>query len=154
VATVTLINVLDHVRDPARVLAEAHRVLTDGGALVIRVPNGAFQRPSLRLLRWAGPLARRTGLDVCPVLHVFSFTPRGLRRLVAGAGFRVLEMRNSPLTAEGLAGSGAEPGEPPGWLRGLLAAGARVVATLSRRRWLLAPSIELYACRAGGDARP
>src|SRR5207244_12149510 len=68
--------------------------------------------------------------------------------------FRVLEMRNSPLTAEGLAGSGAEPGEPPGWLRGLLAAGARVVATLSRRRWLLAPSIELYACRAGGDARP
>jgi len=154
VATVTLINVLDHVRDPARVLAEAHRVLTDGGALVIRVPNGAFQRPSLRLLGWAGPLARRTGLDVCPVLHVFSFTPRGLRRLVAGAGFRVLEMRNSPLTAEGLAGSGAEPGEPPGWLRGLLAAGARVVATLSRRRWLLAPSIELYACRAGGDARP
>src|SRR2546427_7148138 len=39
-------------------------------------------------------------------------------RLVAGAGFRVLEMRNSPLTAEGLAGSGAEPGEPPGWLPG------------------------------------
>jgi glycosyltransferase involved in cell wall biosynthesis/ubiquinone/menaquinone biosynthesis C-methylase UbiE len=154
VEAVTLINVLDHLPDPARVLAEARRVLTPGGALVIRVPNGAFHRPSLRVLGWVGPLARRFRLNVYPVLHLFSFTARGLRCLVERAGFRVLVVRNSSLTAEGPAWADAEPGELPGWLRAGLAAGVRVVETLSGRRWLLAPSIELYACRREGDARP
>jgi glycosyltransferase involved in cell wall biosynthesis/SAM-dependent methyltransferase len=142
---VALVNVLDHLGEPRTVLAEARRVLADGGGLLVRVPNGAFHRPTTRWLARLGPLGRR--LARYPVLHVFSFTARGLRRLVEREGFRVLAARNSPLTAEGPAAVGAEPGRLPPLLRGTLGAVARGAAAATGGRWLLAPSIELWARR-------
>lgn len=152
VDAVTMVNVLDHLADPARALADVHRVLAEGGALVVRVPNGTFHRAASRGLAWLGPLARRRGWAQYPVLHVFSFTAGGLRHLVEPAGFVVHEIRNSPLTAEGPASTGAEGGGLPGWLRRLIATAARAAAGFSHGRWLVAPSIELYARRASpGD---
>jgi glycosyltransferase involved in cell wall biosynthesis/SAM-dependent methyltransferase len=159
---VTLVNVLDHVVDPARVLAEAHRVLTDGGVLVVRVPNGAFHRACLRAVAWLGPLGRMTALGSYPVFHLFSFTAAGLRHLVAATGFEVVEVRNSPLSAEGPEAADAPPHRLSHALRALLGGATGAVARLSAGRWLLAPSIELYARRptrpvavraaAGGEA--
>jgi len=154
VDAVTLVNVLDHLVEPARTVAEAHRVLGESGVLVIRVTNGAFHRTCLALahrLRWLG---RRTGLDAYPVLHVFAFTADGLRRLVEAAGFDVLGVRNSPLVADGPAWADAAPRRIPRWLRGLFAFSAAAAARLTAGRWLLAPSIELYARRrAAGRGR-
>jgi SAM-dependent methyltransferase len=145
---VAFVNVLDHVSDPLGALREAYRVLTPGGYLMIRIPNAAFHRPWVRLLTSLGPVVRWYGVDGYPILHLYAFTPGGLRRLVERARFRVLEVRNSPLAAE-------EPswsqvgfwGVALGCFRGLIAAGAVGMAVLSRGQWLLGPSIELYAKR-------
>lgn len=147
VDAVTLVNVLDHLPDPAQALAEAHRVLADGGVLVVRVPNGVFHRACLGALRGLGPLGRLADLGAYPVMHVFSFSAVGLRRLVEAAGFQVLEMRNSPLAADGPEAADARPRRLPRGLRALLGAAAGAAARLSGGRWLLAPSLELYARR-------
>lgn len=145
VEAVSLINVLDHVLDPLGTLGEAHRVLIPGGHLVIRIPNATFHRPWIRLLTSLGPAPRWYGWDGFPILHVFAFTRDGLRRLANRAGFQVLEIRNSSLATEG------PPGSPAGMLAvlrllpGLIAAGAASLELLSRGRWLVGPSIELYA---------
>ena len=145
---VSLINVLDHTPHPLATLREAHRVLPPGGHLVIRIPNAAFHRPWIRLLSSLGPLIRWRGWDGYPIHHLFALTAGGLRSLVDRAGFRVLEIRNSPLAAEGF------PSNRKGikavglqLFHGIIAAVAAGVKCLSRGRWLVGPSIELYAKR-------
>lgn len=144
---VTLVNVLDHVADPGRVLAEARRLLSDTGTLAIRVPNGAFHRTTRRALALLGPLGRWAGLADYPVFHVYSFTARGLRRLVEREGFRVVEVRNSVLVAQGQTRAGGAPRRLPPWLRRAVAVAAAAIAAVSHGRALVAPSIELYARR-------
>jgi glycosyltransferase involved in cell wall biosynthesis/SAM-dependent methyltransferase len=148
VEAATLVNVLDHLADPARAVAEAHRVLAPGGVLAVRVPNGAFHRLGFRL----APLGRWAGLHVYPVLHVHAFTARGLRSLVEAAGFEVLEVRNSTPAAEGPAKGDARPHPALHRARGLVGAAARALEVLSGGRWLLGPSLELYARRPSGAA--
>lgn len=145
---VTSVNVLDQVPDPIGTLREAYRVLAPGGYLMIRIPNAAFHRPWVRLLTRLGPMVRWYGVDGYPTLHLYTFTPGGLRRLVERAGLRVLEVRNSPLV--GGQTSWAQVGLRAvaiGRFRKLVAAGSAGVKLVSGGRWLVGPSIELYAKR-------
>jgi SAM-dependent methyltransferase len=149
---VALVNVLDHTVRPAAVVSEAARVLRPGGLLIVRVPNGAFHPPWAQALGRLGPLVRWHGWDAYPILHLFAFGPTALRRLVERAGFEVLEVLSSGL---------ASPApRPPG--TSLAAAGRRllraVTATatgaahaISGRRWVVGPSIELYARRRAAE---
>jgi len=65
-------QVLEHVKDPARVLAEIHRILREGGRLYMTVPQGwpEHQRPN----------------------DFFRFTRFGLDLLLTRAGFRDVEI--------------------------------------------------------------
>lgn len=148
---VTLVNVVDHVLDPRQTLREGHRVLAPGGWLVVRVSNAAFHRFWARLLSSLGPVPRWRGWDTYPILHLSAFTPAGLRILAERAGFRVCELRNSPPSAR--RARGTPPGRGVGpwtWAAGLVTAGAACVSLVSGGRWLLGPSVELYAVKAPG----
>jgi SAM-dependent methyltransferase len=77
---VTLHNVLEHVHDPRRLLAEARRVLAPGGWLVVQSPSASSLQARIFGRRWAA-------LDVPRDLYYY--TPALLARLLEGAGFEV-----------------------------------------------------------------
>ena len=142
---VTLVNVVDQAHEPLTILREAHRVLVAGGLLALRVPNARFHRPWARLLIALGPLVRSRGWDTYPVVHHFAFTPSGLRHLVERAGFRVLELSNSAPASQEPVAKHAAADMLPRWGHATIAVGAATLAELLRDRWLVGPSLELYA---------
>ena len=142
---VTLVNVVDQAHEPMTILREAHRVLVVGGLLALRVPNARFHHPWARLLIGLGPLARTRGWDTYPVVHHFAFTPAGLRQLAERAGFTVLEISNSAVASREPVAKRSAADALPQWGRATIAAGAAALAELSRDRWLVGPSVELYA---------
>lgn len=85
---VTCWHVIEHVASPRRVVEEIHRVLRPGGWLVLATPNLEDH-----IFRVAYVLARRRRPPLFEPdereLHLFHFTPRTLRTLVASAHFEV-----------------------------------------------------------------
>ena len=86
-SVVALHNVLDHVQDPAAVLREVRRVLKPGGQLLLAVDTfSALGRLKFQLI------TRRVARDSILVrAHPRRLSAGAVRRLVAGAGFRVLQ---------------------------------------------------------------
>ena len=119
---VVLTQVLEHVPEPARVLAELHRVLKPGGTLWLTAPffYAEHERP----------------------YDFFRYTQFGLRRLLESAGFEVLEVEwmegylgtlsyQARLMSRALPSSRADYG---GGLSGVaLAAAAKVSKRIGRR---------------------
>jgi len=83
---VSLVEVVEHVDDPANLVREAHRLLRPGGAMYITTPHG--RGISARLLRtdWSA---------VAPPEHLQLFSLRGIRMLLQGAGLYVTSERTS-----------------------------------------------------------
>jgi len=84
--TVLLVAVLEHTREPWRILAEARRVLTAGGRVIIVVPNDVTMS--------AGRLALRKFPIRYPD-HLTFTTPRRMRGWLAD-GFRIAEAFHLP----------------------------------------------------------
>jgi SAM-dependent methyltransferase len=80
---VTLHNVLEHVHDPRRLLAEAQRILAPGGWLVIQVPNVRSLQARLFGKRWAA-------VDIPRDLYYYA--PAILGRLLDAGGFKVVRV--------------------------------------------------------------
>ena len=80
---VTLIDVLEHVPDPAALLATVHGRLAPGGVLAAVLPNAASLTRRLLGRRWP---------HYAPE-HLFFWTPAALARQLAAAGFEVREIR-------------------------------------------------------------
>ena len=85
---------------------------------------------------WCGPWARWRGADTYPILHLFAFDSAALRQLAERGGFQVLSVLNSDLGG-------------PAQARALATTAAGALGALSGGRWLIGPSIELYARRGG-----
>lgn len=125
---VTCSWVIEHLRDPARALAQVRRVLRPGGHLVFLTPN------ALNYVTWLGRLAparlqsalvqrlyRRAEADTFPVYYRAN-TPAQLDRLLNDSGLRRVELRlvgdptyiafNRALFA---LGRGIERVTPAGW---------------------------------------
>lgn len=79
-----MIEVIEHLFDPAVALAAVHRTLAPGGVVLITTPN--FNSLSRHVL----------GVDwsiLSPLEHMYYFTHDTLGRLLARCGFEVLEAR-------------------------------------------------------------
>jgi 2-polyprenyl-3-methyl-5-hydroxy-6-metoxy-1,4-benzoquinol methylase len=130
---VALWNCLDQLPDPERALLHARALMSDGGIVTARVPNGAFYATLLKS-RFRRTLLAQNNLLAFPYRH--GFTPSSLRTLLSGTGFEVVRMRGDTLVAT--AGS---------WTHRWAAAEERIVKAATR--WLLptahSPWIEVYA---------
>jgi SAM-dependent methyltransferase len=72
-------HTIEHLADPARVLADHWRVLKDGGLLVIDAPNIA--------LIGVGDIVEEWFIDK----HLYHFSSRTLTRMVEAAGFEIVQ---------------------------------------------------------------
>ena len=88
---VTLLNVLEHLREPAKALTEIReRYLASDGVLVIDVPNefNDFQTT-------ANAMHKLGEWWVCAPVHLNYFSPSSLKQLLVGCGYRVLHAEAS-----------------------------------------------------------
>lgn len=96
---VTFLNSLNYVAEPLAAVREAYDLLADGGRVVIRVPNVAFQL----WLRRAHRALRRLGIVIgalqeSATLPERSFTAASLEILLRRAGFDDVRVEASPMT--------------------------------------------------------
>ena len=87
-------DVLEHLKDPLRVLRELRPFLDDGGYLVASVPNVAHGSVRLALLEGSFPYSERGLLDFT---HLRFFTRESLGVLMDSAGFVVCDVIRQPL---------------------------------------------------------
>lgn len=90
----TFIECLEHDPVPLQSLEEAHRVLVDGGLVVVEVPN------------WDGAWRSVFGRYWLPLLtpqHLVHFRPSTLRAMLERAGFEVLHLQSMFFPLEGVA---------------------------------------------------
>jgi ubiquinone/menaquinone biosynthesis C-methylase UbiE len=100
---VTILDTLYYDPDPRATLIEIRRILKDDGLLAVEVPGFTHT-----LLRNRGPLCwlldRQWTTGFTASYHLYYFSPRSLRLLLEGSGFRVLKMipEQASLAREGL----------------------------------------------------
>lgn len=84
---VSLWETLEHLAQPRAVLEQAHQLLNDRGLLVLTTPN--LNSPIVRILR--GDCSYVHG-GTNTAGHINLFHPKSLERLLASAGFAVLDV--------------------------------------------------------------
>lgn len=85
-------DVLEHLRDPGRLLAQLRPRLAEGGWLVASLPNSGHAYFRWTVLRGRFPAQDRGLFDRT---HLHFYTWSGWRDLFAGAGFRLQTVRPS-----------------------------------------------------------
>lgn len=141
---VVLADVIEHLREPERLLARCGELLAEDGALLISVPNVAHWSVRLSLLAGRFPYAARGILDRS---HLRFFTIASIRSELARAGFAVERMESTVPPLEQLF---------RGRVLGAVARGLNRVQAAAARVWpgLFAYQIVLRARRAGASGDP
>lgn len=81
---VTLVDVVEHVRQPLRLLRALRRMVRPAGALYLSAPNYQSAQAWVLGARWD---------QATNPTHLFLFSPAALRHLLATAGFRMAWLR-------------------------------------------------------------
>jgi glycosyltransferase involved in cell wall biosynthesis len=113
---VLLADVLEHTRDPQRLLAEARRCVSPHGSVIVSVPNFAHWYPRLRVAAGRFDYDRQGILDRT---HLRFFTRRSFERLAGRVGLSTRRRTAVGLPLEVLDRGRRSSGEYPG-ARGLL----------------------------------
>ena len=93
-AAVVMGELIEHVYDPVRLLAECHRALRPGGVLVLTTPNLANVQDRLRFLLGHAP-RHVDPLHPYLRLHIRPFTLSLLDRTLRAAHFRPISARSN-----------------------------------------------------------
>jgi SAM-dependent methyltransferase len=96
---VTMINVLDHLRDPWTDLRRCRDLLRPGGCLYLRFPNGLFHRSLIRLQT---RITRRPMINALLVFHEYAFTPAFIQRLLRDQGYTAVTLHNARISGAAL----------------------------------------------------
>jgi 2-polyprenyl-3-methyl-5-hydroxy-6-metoxy-1,4-benzoquinol methylase len=94
---VLLMDILEHLPDPGRLLRDCRRVLKPGGKLLVSIPNVANIAVRLSLLLGRFEYAERGILDRT---HLRFFTRRSARRLLEEAGYQIVEQKTTVMPVE------------------------------------------------------
>lgn len=87
---VSMIDVLEHIPDPVRMLKLASKLLPDQGIIAVKVPNGAAQHRKEIWHHRVRPSYRPSLAD--NLVHVNHFTPDSLSKALEKAGFTDIEV--------------------------------------------------------------
>ena len=94
---ITLLETLEHVKQPNKVLQKCRDIMTTNGTLIIEVPH--FKYHYLK-----GKVEKLLGLKVwglMPHVHYQFFTPETLKRMLNNNGFRVIACGKRDITLNG-----------------------------------------------------
>ncbi len=94
---VLLLDVLEHLKDPRRVLEDARRTLDPHGLLVVSVPNVANITVRTSLLAGRFDYVDRGILDRT---HLHFYTRKSAEKLLREAGYEIVERRMSVMPVE------------------------------------------------------
>jgi glycosyltransferase involved in cell wall biosynthesis/predicted SAM-dependent methyltransferase len=108
--TVLCCELIEHLqRDPMRMMAEIHRILADGGCLVMTTPNVTSLRAIAAVLRGFHPMLFPPYLrpsESREARHAREYTPREVRDLLENSGFKVMLLETGPFREEPQPGLG------------------------------------------------
>ena len=90
---ITFINVLDHSSLPWLEISRARELLRPGGIIYLRFPNGFLHSQIYRIALKCG---FSNALSKLLVFHIYSFTPRYIRKILSDHGFVQTKILNSP----------------------------------------------------------
>lgn len=88
---VTLYHVIEHVDDPVRYLSETHRILRDGGLLVVACPNVKSYFFNLAYFLFKGKRFQLFSTQDKEI-HLYHFSDHTLRMLLKNNGFFLLSL--------------------------------------------------------------
>jgi len=99
---ITLLNVLEHLTNPAQTLLQLRQILSADGVLAIVVPDARFHDLIGRLRHLVGFsdaywLEQSFLVGFWPPNHLCSFQPRTITSLLQRCGLRVIALRNAPV---------------------------------------------------------
>ncbi|MGD0436555.1 MAG: bifunctional glycosyltransferase/class I SAM-dependent methyltransferase [Bryobacteraceae bacterium] len=94
---VLLLDVLEHLRSPERILDECHRVLKPEGRIIVSLPNVANIAVRLALFAGRFDYQERGILDRT---HLRFFTRKTARRLLESAGYAIVTERETVIPIE------------------------------------------------------
>jgi SAM-dependent methyltransferase len=84
-----LVDIVEHLYEPAAALANVRRALKPGGAILVQVPYELYHWEKAARAWWERKKVGTIAPDAVPY-HLMFFTPRTLRLMLEKCGFRVL----------------------------------------------------------------